>query len=249
MPRKRLVLYLLLAVVVFVAVYLFRGMRPEEDVTSSVSPTQDRPDGARALAAEGVQDSRPEDQHPSLDPQLAALAKKGNPSGGNLEIEVVEHETSAPVGEASVRIFQRGGNALVSEGRTDQNGKALFGLRRGSYELVVDQGDYALFQHPAIRATNEKQTYVARLVWGVHVSGTVTTQEGTPIEGTVLAIQGATSRIRLTSDSDGFFTVRLAPGSYDVIEPNPYRAPRKLKRIEVSLGKPLELELVIGSSR
>ena len=252
MPHRPLALCTVLALLIGTGLYLRFAMQPEgtETVAATVSPAENRPDSPPIAAG---QETVPAERAGTgfrgiLNPDEASRAKKNRLSRGNLEIQVVESETNAPLPGASLSIFRGGETISIDEGRTDQNGRAFFGLMRGSYELFVDREGYALFHHGAIRVSNEKRIYVAGLVPGVAVSGQVRTPQGEPAVRAVLTLRGSTSQVWVVTDSGGLFRLRLSPGIYEVIQRRRYREPRTLEKIEVSCGHPLELDLVLNPS-
>lgn len=111
-----------------------------------------------------------------------------------------------PVYNATISIFENGTNSIVAESTSDPYGDYIIDVPAGTYDITFTK-DGTVYMLADVEVTGDIRTYnKIELETGEYVTGTIVDENGKPIAGKTLYIQGD-SCIDVETDENGVFSV------------------------------------------
>ncbi len=168
-----------------------------------------------------------------LAPEKAKNVTVVLPAGFPMAFRVIDGQRQ-PVAGATIEVMRAGdvppeqrSPLPCTEGTeechsTKADGTLTERLEEGKYDLLVNGEEIALKRLSGQVLTARSSPLTITVDRGVEVSGRVTLNDGTPVEGAVVSARGSTSRTA-TSAADGTFTLKglaAGPTSVSAITPN-----------------------------
>lgn len=140
---------------------------------------------------------------------------------------------------------------ITAHGFTDEDGHYDIGIEGGTYELYIKANDYDSFREEDVKIKdgqeNKKDIELEKFEQGMH--GYVMLEDGTPVEGAQLVINGAaggTTRYCWTNE-DGYYETYLQIGRYKINVNKPGN-PSTSGRVEIEYQEMLEKDWTMYES-
>ncbi|MFO8051811.1 MAG: carboxypeptidase-like regulatory domain-containing protein [Thermoplasmatota archaeon] len=107
---------------------------------------------------------------------------------------------------------------LRTNGVTDEEGNYEIGIEEGTYEIMVRAQDYGIYREDGILIeqgeNNRVDVEMEEFSQGMY--GTVTDEDGTPLEGAQVLLNGNGGTSKCATGEDGGYRICVRPGSYKV---------------------------------
>lgn len=131
-----------------------------------------------------------------------------------LQIEVVHRKK--PVEGVSVKVYNLEGESF--EGKTDQNGIAVFNLKPGQYFIIVSKEGFAELTPIEVLVDKDRKVTVEltmKKIQPVHLEIKVFDEESHPIPSAEIIFKGNIT-YSTSTDENGFATIDIVPGVYNL---------------------------------
>lgn len=253
MPRWRLKLYVVVAVIVGILVYLRFSQEPSRTQGDSdrESPTTSRPVPADRGRAGSVSDVKRQ-RASTVDPLTASESKKEPDTERQLAVLVVDQVTQSPVKDALIALFEAGSQGgledAIETAATDSRGRAGFDPQPGDYEIAVSHRQYLAARDSVALAPDVPSFRTISLSPAISVGGRVTDREGLPVPSARIRLSSRNeshTEVETLSSADGSFQVWVEAGRHDLTAQQDGFGETVMHGIDVWPGRRFVVEVIL----